>query len=100
MKIHTEAIQFKADQKLIDYIDRKLGKMEVFFDRVLSTRVVLKLENSGKIKGKVVEARLNVPGDYLIARAVSTTFEAAIDQVKDVLARQLIRYKDKNEKGS
>jgi len=98
MKIRTEAIQFKADQKLIDYIDRKLGKMEVFFDRVLDTRVVLKLENSGRVKTKVVEARLNVPGDYIIARAVGNTFESAIDQVKDVLARQLIRYKGKNER--
>jgi ribosome-associated translation inhibitor RaiA len=48
MRVRTEAIQFKADQKLIDYIEKRLQKMPQFFDRIIEIKVTLKLENSGR----------------------------------------------------
>jgi len=95
MKVQTEAVQFKADQKLIDYIEKKLGKMEQFFDRIIEARVVLKLENSGQVKDKVAEVSLSVPGDTIFAKETNKTFEASIDKVVDSLKRQLIKYKEK-----
>jgi putative sigma-54 modulation protein len=95
MKVHIETVHFSADQKLVDYIERKLGKLDNFFDRILDARVSLKLENSGQVRDKVVEVRLNVPGDVLIAKDTEQTFEAATDKVSDVLKRQLIKYKDR-----
>ena len=92
MKVHTESVQFKADQKLIDFIERKLSKMDHFFDRIIEAKVVLKLENSGQIKDKLAEVRLNVPGDILIAKAKHKTFEASVDHALDSLRRQLTRY--------
>ena len=95
MKVHTEAVQFKADQKLIDFIEKKLSKMENYFDRIIEARVTLKLENSGQIKDKVAEVRLNVPGEILIAKGVNRTFEASVDSAASALRRQLIKYKDR-----
>ncbi len=95
MKIYTEAVRFKADQKLLDYVERKLRKMEVFYEHILNARVVLKLENSGQVKDKVVEVRLNVPGETIIAKAVSKTFEASVDETQELLKRQIERYKDR-----
>ena len=95
MKVYTEAVQFKADQKLIDVIEKKLTKMDVFFDRILNARVVLKLENSGQVRDKIVEVRLNVPGETLLASSVNKTFEASVDDVVDSLKRQLNKYKEK-----
>ena len=34
MVIKTEAVQFKADQKLLDFIERKFSKLNVFFDKI------------------------------------------------------------------
>lgn len=95
MKVYTEAVQFKADQKLLDFIEKKLSKMDVFFDRIINARVVLKLENSGQVRDKVVEVRLNVPGETLLAASVSKTFEASVDEALDSLKRQIKRYKEK-----
>lgn len=44
MKVYTEAVRFKADQKLIDFTEKKLEKMELYFDRIIEARVILKLE--------------------------------------------------------
>ncbi len=95
MRVYTEAVQFKADSKLIEFAERKLQKMEQFFDRIIEAHVVLKLENSGQIKDKIAELRLNVPGDTLIVKESDKTFEASINNALDALKRQLLKYKEK-----
>ncbi len=95
MRVHTESVQFKADRKLIQYIEKKLNKMDQFFDRIIEARVTLKLENSGQIRDKVAEVRLKVPGEQLIAKESSKTFEASVDSAASSLKRQLIRYKER-----
>ncbi len=95
MRVHTESVQFKADQKLIDYIEKRVNKMDQFYDRIIEARVTLKLENSGQIKDKIAEVRLSVPGEQLIAKDASKTFEASVDNATSALKRQLIRYKER-----
>jgi putative sigma-54 modulation protein len=95
MRVYTEAVQFKADRKLIDYIEKKLGKMEVYFDRIIEARVTLKLENAGQVRDKIVETRLKVPGDTLVVKESKKTFEAAVDSAASALKRQLIKYKER-----
>ena len=95
MKVYTETNHFSADKKLLDVIEQKLSKLDTFFDRIIEARVNLKLENSGQVKDKIVEVRLSVPGDVLVAKDTERTFEAAIDKAADVLKRQLIKYKEK-----
>jgi putative sigma-54 modulation protein len=95
MRIHIEAVKFTVDQKLTDYIQKKLSKLDQFFDRIVDVSVFLKLENSGQVKDKIVEVRVNVPGDTLICKHTDKLFEASIDAVSDNLKRQLIRFKEK-----
>ena len=95
MTVHTESVQFKADQKLIEYIDDKLQKMDKFFDHIIEARVTLRLENSGQVKDKIAEIRLNVPGNQLFVKEANKTFEASIDKAADSLKRQLLKYKEK-----
>lgn len=95
MKIHLTAIHFDADQKLIDYIEKKASKLDQFFDRITDTQVFLKLENSGQVRDKIVEIKLMVPGDTLIATEVSKSFEGAVDAAVDNMKRQLSKHKEK-----
>ncbi len=95
MKINTTSIHFDADQKLIDYIQRKTSKLDQFFDRIIDAHIYLKLENSGQVRDKIVEMKLNVPGDVLMATEVSKTFKASADAAVDNMKRQLNRYKER-----
>lgn len=95
MKVHTESVQFKADQKLIDFVTKKVSKLEQFFDRIINAEVHLKLENSGQVKDKVAEVRLHVPGHSLFSKNTEKSFEAAVDSAVDDLRRQLEKYKEK-----
>lgn len=95
MKIKTQAVKFSADSKLIEFVDHKLSKLEQFYDRIISAEVMLKLENSGQVRDKIAEVRINVPGTVLITKETEKTFEASIDASVDSLKRQLIKHKGK-----
>ncbi len=95
MKVKTNAVRFSADQKLVAFIEKKLGKLETIYDRITHADVSLKLENSGKVKDKIVEVKVHIPGNTIVAKETSKTFEEAVDKSVDVLKRQLIKQKEK-----
>ncbi len=95
MQVIIESVQFRADQKLVDFTEKRLAKLDQYFDRIIEARVFLKLENAGQVKDKIAEVRLDVPGQTLFATATDKTFEAAVDAAADSLRRQLAKYKEK-----
>ena len=95
MTVRTESVQFKADEKLLEYIEKKLSKLDSFFDRIIDANVKLKLENSGQVRDKIAEVKLQVPGTTLFVSETNKTFEASIDLASDNLKRQLTKYKEK-----
>jgi len=95
MTVRTEAVQFKADEKLLAYIEKKLSKLDNLFDRIIDATVKLKLENSGQVKDKVAEIKIAVPGTTLFVKETNKTFEESIDLASDNLRRQLKKYKEK-----
>ena len=46
MKVLTQDIHFKADAKLLEFIQKKLDKLELFYDRVIDAEVYLHLLNT------------------------------------------------------
>ena len=94
MRIQTESVKFKASDDLLEFIDRKLGKLDRFFDRIIEAQVTLRLENAGQIKDKIVEVQLALPGENIFVKEVNKTFEAGIEAAVDVLKRQLVKHKE------
>ncbi|MFT5166983.1 MAG: putative sigma-54 modulation protein [Saprospiraceae bacterium] len=97
MKIHTQAVHFSADQKLVSFIEKKVTKLDQIFDKIITIDVILKLENSGQVKDKVAELKLKIPGTVLFAKESSKTFEESIDNAIDALKKQLVRHKVRND---
>jgi putative sigma-54 modulation protein len=94
MKLQVHSIHFNADIKLINFIQRKLDKLETFYDRMVDGEVFLRLNNEGK-ENKTVEIKLRVPGNNLFAVEKARTFEEATDLAADALRAQLTKFKDK-----
>ena len=90
------SIHFDADQKLIDFIQRKTDKLETFYDRIVDGEVFMRLEKNDNRENKIVEIKLNVPGNQLFSKEQSNSFEAAADLAVEALRRQLKKYKEKN----
>ena len=97
MKIHTQAVHFSADQKLVSFIEKKVTKLDQIFDKIITIDVILKLENSGQVKDKIAELKLKIPGTILFAKESSKTFEESVDNAIGALKKQLVRHKVRND---
>lgn len=99
MKLQVHSIHFDADKKLVHFIQKKINKLETFYDRLVDGEVFLRLNNEG-IQNKTVEIKLNVPGTQLFAVEKARSFEAAADQAANALRMQLkkVKTKIKNKK--
>jgi putative sigma-54 modulation protein len=98
MKLQVHSIHFDADSKLIDFIEKKVTKLETFYDRMVDGEVFLRLNNEG-IENKTVEIKLKVPGDQLFAAEKAKSFEAAADLATEALKAQLKKFKTKIKNG-
>jgi putative sigma-54 modulation protein len=96
MKLQIHSIHFDADQKLIEYIEKKTNKLHTFFDRITDGEVFLKLEKGEAIENKIVEIKLNIPGGEVFVKEKSRTFEAATDIGVEALEKQLKKFKEKS----
>ena len=95
MKITVQSIHFTADQKLLDFIQKKVDKLETFFDHIISGEVYLKLENVEDEANKVTEIKLLLPGNQIFAKEKCKTFEEGADLVVESLRKQIEKHKTK-----
>ncbi len=95
MKVNTQSVNFNADQKLIDFIQQRMDKLDQYYDKVIKTDVLLKLENTSDKQNKIFEAKISVPGDSFIVKKVCKTFEEGADSAVNSLGRQLRKRKEK-----
>lgn len=96
MKANIQAVNFNIDKKLVNFIEERLEKTEKFYDKVVSSDVFLKLDNTSDKENKMVELKINVPGDEYIVKKASKTFEEAFDLAATSLERLLVKHKEKS----
>lgn len=95
MQVNINSVHFKADKKLVAFINEKVEKLSNFYEGVIGTDVTLKLENSEFPDNKIAEIRLYIRGNDLYAKKQSKTFEEAADTAVDALKRQISKHKSK-----
>ena len=98
MNVNINSVHFKADRKLLAFIEQKIDKLSVFYDGILGSDVSLKLANQADKENKIAEIRLIVRGYDLYAKKQCDTFEEATDQAVEALRKQLTKHKDKSRK--
>jgi putative sigma-54 modulation protein len=95
MKIQTEALHFSADAQLLSSVERKVSKLENFFNRIIEARVILKLDNLGLKYLRIAEIKLQLPNGIIFTKEGDKTFDAALDKALVAMKLQLLRYKTK-----
>lgn len=96
MEIKVQSIKFDADQKLLDFIDKKLGKINKFYEDVIRAEVNLSLLPDPQNKN--VKVRVFIPGNELVVERNADTFENAIVECAGVLKDLLVSEKEKRYK--
>lgn len=95
MEIKTNAVNFSADKKLVDYINDKVSKLTLFFDQIITSEVFLKVDKSSDKENKYAGIKLSIPGLDLFAEKQCKSFEEAVDLASEALRKQILKHKEK-----
>lgn len=96
MNIKINDIHFTADQTLVDFVNKKVNKLDTFFEGIIGAEVILKVVKPETANNKEVELKLSIPGnDYLFAKKQADTFEEAAILAIEAVKRQLEKFKEK-----
>ena len=95
MKVNAQSVNFNADGKLIDFVQNRMNKLDMFYDKVISSDVYLKVQKTSMKENKIVEIQVNIPKDRFVVKKQCKSFEEAIDSACNSLERKLIKRKQK-----
>lgn len=98
MNVQVHSIRFDADSKLINFIQGKINKLDMFYNEITSTDVYLRLDKNNSEGNKVAEIKMNIPGKELFAKRQCKSFEEATDLAVEALRKQIKRTKGKQRK--
>lgn len=95
MKVDIQSIHFDADRKLLDFVTKKVEKVNTFSEDINMADVYLRLEKDAEKNNKAVEIKVNISGTPIFAKEISNTFEAATDLVIEKVKSQVKKHKEK-----
>ncbi len=94
MNIAINAVKFKADPKLENYVMEKVGKLERLVDNATKCEVFLKVDKPESDNNKIAELQLALPGQTLFISKQADSFEQAVSEAVDAMKVQIEKYKN------
>jgi putative sigma-54 modulation protein len=95
MDIRIQSIHFDATAKLEAFVQKKVSKLEQYFDGILLGEVTLKVIKPETAQNKHASVKVKIKNGELFAEKIGDTFEAAIDECTEALSKQLLKFKEK-----
>ncbi|KPH12365.1 HPF/RaiA family ribosome-associated protein [Chryseobacterium sp. ERMR1:04] len=94
MKITVQSIGLTPHEPLESHIEKKVSKLETFYDKIHEGKVFLKVENNADKVNKTTELILAVPGEDIVVKKTSASFEESLDLCVDTAKKLLIKKKE------
>ncbi len=98
MEIKIQSIHFDATEKLQDFIEKKVAKLEKTFEDIKTAEVQLKVVKPATSQNKETSLTVSVPGQTLFVENTCDTFEEGVDLCVDAMKVQLTKFKEKARK--
>lgn len=95
MEVRIQSIHFDATEALQSFIQKKVAKLEKYYDDINLVEVSLKVVKPETAENKEVGIKVVVPNGEFYAEKVADTFEEAVDEDVDALSKQLVKFKEK-----
>lgn len=95
MNVRIQSVKFDADKRLIEFIQKKMDRLDRFVERSDGAEVVLRLDHDQERGNKVVTTTLRIPGSDIHVEERAHTFEEAVDKSMDIIKRQVEKAKDR-----
>ena len=95
MKVVINAVKFYPEEKLQNFVNEKVGKLERLLPEALQADVTLKVDKPETNNNKIADIRLVVRGNDLFVTKQADSFEEAVMLSVDALKTQIGKFKEK-----
>ena len=94
MDVKIQSLKFDAGQPLLEFVEKKMSRLERFESNSTGVDVILKLDKDSEKGNKLALVTLHVPGADIVSEQRARTFEEAVDLALDAVKRQIEKRKD------
>ena len=98
MEIKIQSIHFDATEKLQEFINKKVEKLQKSYEDIQKVEVQLKVEKPAAALNKTTSLTVTAPGNTLFVEKTCDTFEEGVDLCLDAMKVQLTKFKEKQRK--
>lgn len=95
MEIRIKSIHFDATEKLQEFINKKVEKLQKSYEDIQKVEVQLKVEKPAAALNKTTSLTVTAPGNTLFVEKTCGTFEEGVDLCLDAMKVQLTKFKEK-----
>ena len=95
MDIRIQSIHFDATAKLEAFVQKKVSKLEQYYDGILLAEVTMKVVKPETAQNKNASIKLKIKSGELFAEKIGDSFEEAVDECTEALSKQLVKFKEK-----
>ena len=95
MEVRIQSTHFDASEQLQVFIQKKVAKLEKYYDDIKKVEVSLKVVKPETAENKEAGVKVIVPSGDFYASKICDTFEEAIDLSVEAIEKQLVKYKEK-----
>lgn len=95
MEIRIKSIHFDATEKLQEFINKKVEKLQMSYEDIQKVEVQLKVEKPAAALNKTTSLTVTAPGNTLFVEKTCDTFEEGVDLCLDAMKVQLTKFKEK-----
>ena len=95
MEIRIQSIHFDATEQLQAFIQKKVSKLEKYYEDIQKVEVSLKVTKPETAENKEAGVKVLVPNGEFYASKICNTFEESVDVCIEALEKQLVKYKEK-----
>lgn len=95
MEIRIKSIHFDATEKLQEFINKKVEKLQKSYEDIQKVEVQLKVKKPAAALNKTTSLTVTAPGNTLFVEKTCDTFEEGVDLCLDAMKVQLTKFKEK-----
>ena len=95
MEIRIQSIHFDATEQLQAFIQKKVSKLEKYYEDIKKVEVSLKVVKPEVAANKEAGIKILIPNGEFYASKICNTFEESVDVCIEALEKQLVKYKEK-----
>ena len=95
MEIRIQSIHFDATEQLQAFIQKKVSKLEKYYEDIKKVEVSLKVVKPEAAENKEAGIKILIPNGEFYASKICNTFEESVDVCIEALEKQLVKYKEK-----